>query len=375
MNILFSWAEKADGKIVHVDDVPNGLKCGCHCPHCHEQLLARHGEINEHGFAHHSKTRKATLKICYMVILYKLAEQILLTKKQIHVPSYYGIFKEMDLVFEDVKVDNRYEREDKQPDVIATTSDGKMYLIEFVFKYKVQHKNAIDYKNLTCLEVDLSNQSLESLEKFLISSSEDRKWLNNENYFNRIEETYQKHGKKIRVVELNTCFECGIKHSCCAVGGSYSPLTIENSGKRYRLCKTELYEKELALFKQEQKRKELERIRLNQIFEERKKQRDIRREADTIPSKHHNIGETIHVHETSPSIAVKEPHPTEKEDAVVPEIDDSPKSCLDCKSNLKWMNKNDGWAHCGCYISMGLSQKRVDPRRANDCANYRRGKS
>ena len=128
MNILFSWAEKADGKIVHVDDVPNGLKCGCHCPHCHEQLLARHGEINEHGFAHHSKTRKATLKICYMVILYKLAEQILLTKKQIHVPSYYGIFKEMDLVFEDVKVDNRYEREDKQPDVIATTSDGKMYL-------------------------------------------------------------------------------------------------------------------------------------------------------------------------------------------------------------------------------------------------------
>ena len=158
MNFLFSWAENSDGKMVHVDDVPNGLRCGCKCPHCHEQLLARHGEINEHGFAHHSKTRKATLKICYMVILYKLAEQILLTKKRIHVPSYYGIFKERELNFVDVIIDYRYEREDKQPDVVATTSDGRQYIIEFVFKYKVQHKKAIDYNNMTCLEVDLSNQ-------------------------------------------------------------------------------------------------------------------------------------------------------------------------------------------------------------------------
>ena len=173
MNYLFSWAENKDGNMVHVDDVPNGLRCGCICPCCHEHLLARHGEINEHGFAHHGKTRKATLKICHMVILYKLAEQILLTKKRILAPAYYGIFKERDLFFNDVIIDNRYEREDKQPDVVATTSDGQQYLIEFVFKYKVQHKKAIDYKNMTCLEVDLSNQSLESLESFLLSSSED----------------------------------------------------------------------------------------------------------------------------------------------------------------------------------------------------------
>ena len=48
---IFSWAENAEGRIVHVDSVPRGLQCGCTCPNCHEPLLARHGEKNEHGFS------------------------------------------------------------------------------------------------------------------------------------------------------------------------------------------------------------------------------------------------------------------------------------------------------------------------------------
>lgn len=48
---IFSWTENADGKIVHVDDVLRGLECGCYCPHCHEKLKARHGNIREHGFS------------------------------------------------------------------------------------------------------------------------------------------------------------------------------------------------------------------------------------------------------------------------------------------------------------------------------------
>lgn len=56
-NFVFSWAEDAQGKMVHVDDVPRGLACGCVCPYCREKLLARHGDIKEHGFAHHSDNR------------------------------------------------------------------------------------------------------------------------------------------------------------------------------------------------------------------------------------------------------------------------------------------------------------------------------
>ena len=124
-------AENADGKLVHVDEVPRGLQCGCSCPHCHERLMARHGDVREHGFAHHSDNRGANLEICYMVTLYKLAEQIVQTKKRIYAPSYYDIFHPKHIEFVSVKIDSSYEREDKQPDVIATTSEGKQFMIEF----------------------------------------------------------------------------------------------------------------------------------------------------------------------------------------------------------------------------------------------------
>ena len=341
-DIVFSWAENANGRMVHVDDVPRGLQCGCVCPNCHERLVARHGDVKEHGFAHHSDTRKANLNICYQVIMYKLAEQIIQTRKRIHFPSYYGIFRERDIEFKDVRIDSRYEREDKQPDVIATTYDGKQYLIEFVFQYKVQHKQAFDYKNLTCLEVDLSNQSLETLDRFLLESAEDRKWLNNEDYFTRIDETYRKAGKAVRVVCESECVKCDLGDDCCAVMKAHSPLVIENSGNRYRLCKTELYEQEkeaLRLRKMEEEEERQEMLAWQQeqrrLQEERQRKREKRQRKRERPS-----------------------------------IDPSQRSCFNCQSNLSWANRS-GWANCGCYITLGLPKQRVKPDHAEQCPRFR----
>ena len=225
--------------------------------------MARQGDVKEHHFAHHSQTRKATLKICYAVILYKVAEHLIQTHKKVHAPSYYGIFPEQDIEFSEVRVDSQYERYDKQPDVIATGIDGKEYLIEFVFAHKVQHKQPLDYKNLTCLQIDLSRQNLETIEKFLFTSNEDRKWLNNENYFTTIEERYKRAGKSVRIARESECKQCPITHRCVGVcpKNSPTPLTIENDGHRYRLCKTQEYGIALQRFQEEERRKaEQERI-------------------------------------------------------------------------------------------------------------------
>ncbi|NVK94652.1 hypothetical protein HU824_15960 [Bacteroides sp. L10-4] len=190
-----------------------------------------------------------------------MAEQIIQTKKRIHVPSYYGIYKEDNIEFIDVKIDSRFEREDKQPDVIATTYDNQQYLIEFIFNYKVQHKQDIDYRNLTSLEIDLSNQTLETLEEFLLSSNKDRRWINNEVYFHGIEDRYRSRGKKVKVVSEIDCWQCDLNGSCCAVKqavASKVPISIENNGQRYRLCKTELREQEIQ-------RREEENLRRQQI--------------------------------------------------------------------------------------------------------------
>ena len=53
-NIPYGWARrKADGKSVHVSEVPAGLECGCACSHCGANLVARKGDVLVHHFAHH----------------------------------------------------------------------------------------------------------------------------------------------------------------------------------------------------------------------------------------------------------------------------------------------------------------------------------
>lgn len=346
-NFVFSWAENIDGKMVHVDSVPRGLNCGCFCPNCHEELLARHGDINEHGFAHHSKNRKANLRMCYMVTLYKLAEQIIQTKKRIHVPSYYGIFNDTDINFIDVKIDSRFEREDKQPDVIATSNDNCQYLIEFVFDHKVQHKQPIDYKNMTCLEIDLSKQTLDSLEKFLLESNEDKKWINNELYFNKIEYKYRDAQRPVRIVLDTECYQCEIRHSCCEI----KELRIRNNGNEYRLCNVKQY-KEILLekHKDEENRQKQLAIRLKRLEE----------------LKHIELTQKTNVN----SSYSKEENNIKDQTGLSNECIESERSCLNCKSNLKWANKNDGFAYCGCYKRLGFRKGRINPNYAKECRNF-----
>ena len=332
---VFSWAENKDGRMVHVDDVPRGIDCGCICPNCQEVLLARKGEVREHHFAHHSEDRGANLKICYMVTLYKLAEQIIKKKKRLHAPSYYGIFKDKDLIFQTVEIDNHFEREDKQPDVIATTEDGQQYLIEFIFQWKVQHKQAIDYKNLNCIEIDLSNQTLESVESFLLNSSDNKKWLNCETYFNLIEPTYASRQKYITIKPESECEQCSFNSiTCCAVkqkGYSDNPIIIENGGKSYRLCKTELYN---TIVEQEKR----EYLMIQQMREN--VERELREER--------NRGVT--------------PTP------VYSNVPPSERSCLNCVNNLSWDN-HDGLASCGVYISLRIP-KRNKPQIGKFCKRW-----
>ncbi len=52
---LMTFALDQENRLVHVDSVPNGLKCNCHCPSCGEKLSARQGKKKQHSFAHSSQ--------------------------------------------------------------------------------------------------------------------------------------------------------------------------------------------------------------------------------------------------------------------------------------------------------------------------------
>lgn len=44
------------GQLVHVDQVPRGLRCGCVCPACKAPLVAKKGTVYKHHFAHETAT-------------------------------------------------------------------------------------------------------------------------------------------------------------------------------------------------------------------------------------------------------------------------------------------------------------------------------
>ena len=353
---VFSWAENANGEMVHVDCVPKGLECNCICPHCKERLIARKGEVRKHGFAHHSEHRQSNLNICYEVIRYKLAEHILQKQKRIRVPSYHGIFEAADINFEDVKIDSRYEREDKQPDVIATTQEGKTYLIEFTFNHKVQHKKDLDYNNLTCLEVDLSGQSLDTLEQFLMTSDENKRWVNNKNYFNQIEDDYR---ETITMVEESSCMSCGIKDICCAVKESHfpqNPIRISHNGQIYRMCLNEEYDEQLRFYQEEQEYREEEKERIE-------------------IEKYNNIQVQRTINNEIPISSLLTPcEPKEKQSVILaqhPIVEDNiqERSCYACEKYLSWGSR-DRKVRCG--KSEIYKMVLVDPDCAKTCKWFKR---
>lgn len=326
---FFSWAEDKSGKMVYVDDVPRGVACNCICPYCRENLIARHGTERTHGFAHASKERGANLKICLKVIVFKLAEQIIKTEKQIYMPSYYGIFKSESVEFKSVEINGDFEREDRQPDIIAMTKDNQKYLIEFCFKDYVRHKQKIDFKNLNCLEIDLAGQKIndrDSLKNFLLNCDENRRWLNNDTYFNSIEKRYKNVGKTIRIVSDEECAKCPLKHECCAVKDRHRHLcflTILQNGKDFRLCKAEEYTAKMDAYRKLQE----EKLEAKQVL---------------LPERMQSSMNINHIEKT----------------------------CFDCEKNLQWANK-DGLANCGCYERLQIP-KRINPEKAKTCFLFKK---
>ena len=325
---VFSWAEDKSGKMVYVDDVPRGVACNCVCPYCRENLIARHGTERTHGFAHASKERGANLKICLKVIVFKLAEQIIKTEKRIYMPSYYGIFKPKSVEFETVEINGDFEREDRQPDIIATTKDNQKYLIEFCFKDYVRYKQEIDFENLNCLEIDLAGQKIDnrdSLKNFLLNCDGNRRWLNNDTYFNSIKREYENVGKSIWIVSNEECAKCLLKHECCAVKNKdshWSFLTIFQNEKEFHLCRAEEYtEKMQAYYKQQEE--------------------NLRRYHDIF----HNCRR---INEKNAILSLRK---SEVKQVLLPDhmqssinINPVERTCFDCEKNLQWANK-DGWAN------------------------------
>ena len=83
---------KADGHIVDVGEVQQGLACGCICPSCQSPLIARKGDIKAWHFAHVSRADEGdTHSDCdfsWAVSVRLMARQVLREGVRLELPAY-----------------------------------------------------------------------------------------------------------------------------------------------------------------------------------------------------------------------------------------------------------------------------------------------
>lgn len=179
MEPLLNYALDENGVPIHVDNVPNGKACGCHCPCCEKPLSARQGQKRQHHFAH---IGDHNCKGAYETMLHILAKKVLSEAGQIMLPSNAQAgFPIGSVKLYDIRCEQWDEQYHIRPDVEAITEDGERLLIEFLVSHKVdgRKRQVIIDNNLKCIELNLNYQLLDEneLREFLTNSHEDREWV------------------------------------------------------------------------------------------------------------------------------------------------------------------------------------------------------
>jgi len=158
-----------EGHLKYIEDVPNGLACGCKCPdpRCNADLIARHeGKKNTHHFAHVSGVDCPGAR---MSALHLLAQQIIQKERKILLPPFKGDIynKEWNepVEFTIVDLERQYAIDDvqnRQPDCVGTKIiNGKTHSlwIEIFVTHAVDDEKRTNIRSIQqpCVEIDLSD--------------------------------------------------------------------------------------------------------------------------------------------------------------------------------------------------------------------------
>ncbi len=194
-------------QLVHIDSVPNGLKCNCHCPSCGENLSARQGKKKHHSFAHSSQN-ESKCAYGYQTSLHLLAKEIFnegceillppvnydeeefdyskfdsKSYNEIHNPLYKAYKFQADLVELEKQYDNFI------PDIILYYK-GKPLVVEIYVTHPVddEKKNKIKTSGVSAVEFDLSRVDREidkDCLRSIFESGENCHWIFNSRGFDK----------------------------------------------------------------------------------------------------------------------------------------------------------------------------------------------
>lgn len=179
MGAFLTYALDENDTLTHVDEVPNGVRCKCRCPHCNSPLYAKNGgQERTHHFAHaHGQECEGA----YESSLHLLAKEVLQEAGELMLPpSNNNLPSGLTPIF-DIQTEVYDSLYHIKPDLEGVLSNGERLLIEFLVSHKIDSKKRkviVDNK-LNCIEIDINYQALDKkeLSDFLTKTSEDREWI------------------------------------------------------------------------------------------------------------------------------------------------------------------------------------------------------
>ena len=197
-----------DGNIVSIDEVQSGKDCGCVCPACGDELIARKGEKRMHHFAHRSNE---DCEYGYESSLHLAAKDILSRSKKMAIPPVYVEFPqsgkpkelismERGISIDDVELEKRFD--DIIPDIVVYSGD-KYFFVEIYVTHPIDDEKLkkLEEKNISTIEIDLSkikrDISVEELSDILLKSSDRKSWK-----YNAVSDKWYRHFEKDASDEL-----------------------------------------------------------------------------------------------------------------------------------------------------------------------------
>jgi hypothetical protein len=210
-------------RLVEVEEVLSGLRCGCVCPGCKKDLIARKGEVNAHHFAHAHIKDGDLCEYGAETAIHLMAKQIICEEKAIFAPSTVVEKKDHDDQGRSHSASREAHREGTlvfdvaaseqslgaiTPDILASIGE-EQFIVEvavthFCDKSKISECRKNGYN---VLEIDLKAftktlPTKDSLRKYIIGNASGRTWLSLKSYGNVEKQVERELQEKIAAANL-----------------------------------------------------------------------------------------------------------------------------------------------------------------------------
>lgn len=183
------FAVAQNGRVIHVDEVSNGVLCACTCPACHAPLIAKNGgEERAHHFAHDGRIEENS---CSETALHFAAKQILSDNKKVQLPDSFIEMNEGNstvMEFSEVLLEHRLEVPSDSAGHIVADCFGIQNVSRYIIEIAVHHQvddakiKKLQALNLPSFEINLTDFAetkwgWENLTQEVLFNVQRRKWL------------------------------------------------------------------------------------------------------------------------------------------------------------------------------------------------------